>query len=153
MNCETLSSLLEEIPMPRWTGEQRNDAREHCQSCDSCQAQYRLQEAFFADFDKITLPESPVSFELPFASEAPRKKAPSRDLHGIWSGAAVLFLCVGCFAQLFSATGFSPQWLAVNGRLETMISLFYTSPALSIALILVALVYGLLRRSNEPHQT
>jgi NADH:ubiquinone oxidoreductase subunit 6 (subunit J) len=68
------------------------------------------------------------------------------------SAAAALFLGVGSVYQLFREGGFSLSWFADGARLESAIALFYSSPVLSVALVLVGLVYCLAREPNETQE-
>ena len=159
MNCNTLSRLLEEIPMPLWTDAQRVSAHEHCRTCEGCQTQIAEEAALFAQFDEMQLPEPQAGFKRPVEdglhpSDAPsggRSRLSSNSV--ILSWAAALFLCIGSAYQLFMEGGFVPNWFAPKwftdgGRLESVMTLLYNSPTLSVALVLVGLVFCLTR---DPH--
>jgi len=171
MNCDSLLRMLDEIPLPRWTHEQRTSAHEHCRSCDSCLIRLTQQERLFVEFDKMVLPEPSTTFALeikgepghnissnpgvflpnaaPFLSNAaPFLSAAAPFLYA----AAALFLGVGSVYQLFREGGLSLSWFADGTRLESAIALFYSSPVLSVALILVGLVYCLAREPNETQE-
>ena len=150
MNCDSLLRLLEEIPLPRWTQQQQTSAREHCRSCDECRIQLAQQEALFVEFDRMMLPEPAAAFALEIGGE-PRGNTSSAggprrmpwSPADVFSNAAVLFLCFGSVVQLFRESGFSPYWLADGSRLEAVVGLIYSAPALPVALTLVGLVYCL----------
>ncbi len=148
MNCDSLLRLLDEIPLPLWTQEQQTSAHEHCRSCDNCRLLLRQQEELFLEFDEMILPEPSRTFELEIKSE-PRRTVPSSgSLRRIFSSSEALFLCAGSVFQLFRESGFSLYWFADGSRLQSVITLLYSSPVLSVALTLVGLVYCLTRETN-----
>lgn len=148
MNCDSLLHLLEEIPIPLWTDEQRSSAKDHCGSCDACRTQLEQQGALFLEFESMALPEPPKALHLEL--EKQRRPARSSPPGGsrFFSNAALLFLAVGSALQLFRETGFALNWFADTNRLESLITLLRSSPLLSVALILVGLVYCLTRDIN-----
>ncbi len=164
MNCDSLLRMLDETPLPRWTHEQRTSAHEHCRSCDSCLIRLTQQERLFVEFDKMVLPEPSTTFEVEIKGE-PRHNISSNpgaflsnaapflsNAAPFLSATAALFLGVGSVYQLFREGGFSLSWFADGTRLESAIALFYSSPVLSVAMILVGLVYCLAREPNETQE-
>ena len=170
MNCDSLLRMLDETPLPRWTHEQRTSAHEHCRSCDSCLIRLTQQERLFVEFDKMVLPEPSTTFEVEIKGE-PRNDIASNPgallsnapflstaapflsaAAPFLSTAAALFLGVGSVYQLFREGGFSLSWFADGTRLESAIALFYSSPVLSVAMILVGLVYCLAQGTNETQE-
>ena len=157
MNCDSLLRMLDETPLPRWTHEQRTSAHEHCRSCDSCLIRLTQQERLFVEFDKMVLPEPSTTFELEIKGEPAHNISSNPGVFlsnaaPFLSAAAALFLGVGSVYQLFREGGFSLSWFADGTRLESAIALFYSSPVLSVAMILVGLVYCLARDTNETQE-
>ena len=141
MNCDSLLRLLEETPLPAWTGEQRADAHAHCGSCDSCRIQLRQEEALFSMFDDMTLPEPTATFQLPAHAE-PRRSMSALFPH-LFSRAAIVFLGIGSLFQLFREGDFAPSWVADVYRVESVMLLVQSAPLPTLGLILIGLVYAL----------
>jgi hypothetical protein len=105
----------------------------------------------------MVLPEPSTTFEVEIKGE-PRHNIASNpgallsNAAPFLSAAAALFLGVGSVYQLFREGGFSLSWFADGTRLESSIALFYSSPVLSVALVLVGLVYCLAREPNETQE-
>lgn len=148
MNCDSLLHLLEEIPLPLWSDAQRSSAKDHCGSCDACRTQLREQEVLFIEFENMTSPEPPRALHMELETERPSAGSSSRSRSRFFSNAALLFLALGSALQLFRETGFALNWFADTNRLESLVTLLRSSPVLSVALILVGLVYCLTRDSN-----
>ena len=148
MNCDSLLHLLEEIPLPLWTDEQRSSAKDHCGSCDACRIQLRQQEVLFVEFENMPLPKPPRALHIELETERQPAGSSSQSRSRLFSNAALLFLALGSALQLFRETGFALNWFADTNRLESLVTLLRSSPVLSVALILVGLVYCLTRDIN-----
>ena len=148
MNCESLLQLLEEIPLPLWSDAQRSSAKNHCGSCDACRTQLRQQEMLFLEFENMTSPEPPRALHIELQTERQPAGSSSPSRSRFLSNAALLVLALGSALQLFRETGFALNWFADTNRLESLATLLRSSPVLSVALMLVGLVYCLTRDSN-----
>jgi hypothetical protein len=143
MNCDAVLHLLDEVPLALWTREQRADTQAHCISCTCCAIEVQQQQQLFAAFERM--PEPQPAAVLQWQPERQDQQAstwsaaPSQRL----SYAIGLFLCIGSAVQLFRESGFSWYWLADSTRLESISMLLFQTPALSVALIVLGLVYCL----------
>lgn len=149
MNCDSLLCLIDEVPLSRWTDEQLAEAHDHCSSCDDCSLLLNEQEVLFAEFDKMTAPGPSAAFEVQLENHLYDSKTPFSSHSGLTSALAVLVLYFGSVYQLFRESGFALSWFADGGRLESAIALIISSPALSIMLTLLGLVYCLALHKNN----
>lgn len=149
MNCDSLLCLIDEVPLSRWTDEQLAEAHDHCGSCDDCSLLLNEQEVLFAEFDKMTAPGPSVAFEVQLENHLYDSKTSFSSHSGLTSALAVLVLYFGSVYQLFRESGFALSWFADGGRLESAIALIISSPALSIMLTLLGLVYCLALHKNN----
>jgi hypothetical protein len=144
--------LIDEVPLSRWTDEQLADAHDHCSSCEDCSLLLNEQEVLFAEFDKMTAPGPSAAFEVQLENHLSDSKTPFSSRSGLTSALAVLVLYFGSVYQLFRESGFALSWFADGGRLESAIALIISSPALSVALVLLGLVYCLAHKNNSSTQ-
>jgi hypothetical protein len=84
-----------------------------------------------------------AAVQLQFEPRAQQAGAWSLGLPRRLSYAIALFLCAGSGVQLFRESGFSWYWFADGRRLESVSTLLYNTPLLSVALIIMGLVYCL----------
>jgi hypothetical protein len=101
------------------------------------------QKQLFAAFDKMVVAEPFTAVQLQFEPRAQQASAWSPGLPRRLSYAIALFLCAGSGVQLFRESGFSWYWFADGRRLESVSTLLYNTPLLSVALIMMGLVYCL----------
>ncbi len=143
MNCDSFSHLLYEVPLPRWTLAQQAEVDEHCLSCQSCAQLLQQQQQLFAAFDTMTVPEAVTAVQLQLEPRAQQDSLWPAGLSRWLSSVIALFLCAGSGFQLFRESGFSWYWFADGRRLESVSTLLYNTPLLSVALIMMGLVYCL----------
>ena len=149
MNCDSFTCLLYEVPLPSWTSEQQTSADEHCLSCENCRLRLQQQQQLFAAFDNMDLPEPSTAVQLQFEPQVQQANLRSVGSSRLLPYVVGLFLCAGSGVQLFRESGFSWYWFADGRRLETVTTLLYNTPLLSVALILMGLVYCLAQNTQE----
>jgi hypothetical protein len=149
MNCDSFSHLLYEVPLPSWTPAQHASAEKHCLTCENCKLLFQQEQQLFAAFDKMIVAEPTAVVQL--------QPEPRAQQESFWSAAGArwlstaitLMLCAGSAFQLFQEGGFSWHWIADGRRLESVSTLLYNTPLLSVALILMGLVYCLALDTHE----
>jgi hypothetical protein len=143
MKCDSFSRLLYEVPLPVWSPEQQASAEQHCLTCANCGKLLQQQQQLFAAFDKMAVAEPSSTVALQFKPRARPANPQSESRPRSLSYAIALFLCAGSVFQLFREGGFSWYWFADGRRLESVSTLLYNTPLLSVALIMMGLVYCL----------
>jgi hypothetical protein len=143
MNCESFSSLLTEVPQALWSPLQQASVDQHCLSCKDCATLLHQEQQLLAVFENMSTPEPTTAMQLQFKPQVqPANSWPAIHSRGL-SFSIALFLCLGSAVQLFRESGFSWYWFADGRRLESVITLLYHTPLLSLALIILGLVYCL----------
>ena len=146
MNCDSVCTLLDEIPTARWTVRQQVLVEEHCDGCDACSLYLQEQRDFgylFEDLQEpllsgglhITTDAQPLEKPL----EHPVIRAP---MFATWPGLACLLVCLGSAYKLMSTGGITPRWYVDGGFFESAASFMINTPVLSAFILLLALLFS-----------
>jgi hypothetical protein len=142
MNCDSVTTLLDEVPMARWTSRQQVLVREHCDDCHACSHYLRQQQDIGHLFEELQVPSLARPLQINTDAQPLENPGTPAPLQNIWPGLALVLICLGSAYKVLSTSGITPRWIVDGSFFESTASFMINTPILSALILLLALLFS-----------